>query len=290
MPVADFAQGVERSFPMIGQKVAWAQGKATAPATAQLANAGKDPSNGKSFFENLLDIVNPLEHLPVVDTIYSKLTGDTPGDFEKIAGDTLYGGPMGFVTSLAGVGFEKITGKSLGDTVWDWVFGDDKSTVLASNAKTGAKSAAARATPSTATPGSSTLATASPRILNPLPPRGAGPSVALPHPAIQRAPMAGFGAMAASPSTVAPAMSVASPKKTTAPDAKPAAPAKPAKPDPNAKIADSNIPTLTTAGEQALLAALNRDGYRSDLGQRALFAYQKTMGLNGAAAVAAPAP
>ena len=43
----------------------------------------------------------------------------------KDAGDTLYGGPIGLVSSLANIACEKITGKSVGDTVWDWVTGQD---------------------------------------------------------------------------------------------------------------------------------------------------------------------
>ncbi len=51
-------------------------------------------------FHGLLEIVNPLEHLPVVSTIYQAVTGDHPSPGEQIVGDTLYGGPLGLATAV----------------------------------------------------------------------------------------------------------------------------------------------------------------------------------------------
>jgi len=76
-------------------------------------------------FADFLDIVNPLEHIPVVSTLYRAITGDRPGTFEKIAGDGLYGGFTGFVSSLADSAFQAVTGKSVGDTVLAFLTGDD---------------------------------------------------------------------------------------------------------------------------------------------------------------------
>lgn len=87
----------------------------SAPAAAP---AQDDPDSGFSF-KDLLDIVNPLQHIPVVGTLYRHITGDTIKTFPKIAGDTLYGGVEGFAGSLADTIFEKVTGKSFGDTIYD---------------------------------------------------------------------------------------------------------------------------------------------------------------------------
>src|SRR5204862_343046 len=86
-------------------------------------------------FEDLLDIVNPLQHLPVIGTLYRAITGDKMGTVEKIAGDTLYGGLWGAVGSLADTAFEAITGKDFGSTVLALVTGsdDDKPVALAQN-------------------------------------------------------------------------------------------------------------------------------------------------------------
>ena len=69
-------------------------------------------------------MINPLQHLPVVGTIYRAITGEHIGPIEKIAGDTLYGGLWGAVTAIADVAFEAVTGKSVEDTVLAWFKGD----------------------------------------------------------------------------------------------------------------------------------------------------------------------
>ena len=212
MPVADYAHGVQRSFPMIGQSLSWAQGKDApkpqgAPAVA---------SNGKSFWDNVLDIVNPLEHLPVIGAIYRNITGDKPGDLEKVAGDTLYGGPIGLASSLADVAFEKITGKDFEDTVLGFFDGGGKTTAVAATTNSGAK-----------------------------------PLNALPVRATLAAPVA----------TLAPTPIV------------PVSTAKPA----DAKQAST---ASSDANTQALMASISQSGVDSDLGMRALFAYQKSMGLS----------
>jgi hypothetical protein len=76
-------------------------------------------------FADLLDIVNPLQHIPVISTLYRSITGDKMGTPEKIAGDTLYGGVIGLVASLADTAFKEITGKDVGDTVLAFLTGDD---------------------------------------------------------------------------------------------------------------------------------------------------------------------
>lgn len=82
-------------------------------------------------FADFLDIVNPLEHIPVVSTLYRAITGDRPGTFEKIAGDGLYGGFVGFVSSLADSAFQAVTGKNVGDTVLAFLTADDATQLAA---------------------------------------------------------------------------------------------------------------------------------------------------------------
>lgn len=79
-------------------------------------------------FDDLLDIVNPLQHLPVVGTLYRAITHDTIKTPEKIIGDTIFGGLMGFVSSVADVAFEQITGRNFGDTVLSLFIGDHDAT------------------------------------------------------------------------------------------------------------------------------------------------------------------
>lgn len=98
------------------------------PQTADIKGAAKE----EDFFDHLLDVINPFQHLPVIGTLYRAQTGDKMGSVEKIAGDALYGGLWGAVTAVADVAFEAITGKSVEDTVLAWFSDDNKPATLAS--------------------------------------------------------------------------------------------------------------------------------------------------------------
>jgi hypothetical protein len=74
-------------------------------------HAWKDGGPG---FHDFLDAINPLQHIPVVSAIYRWLTGDVPGNVAQLAGDTLYGGPVGLATGLFGIAFKEETGKDPG--------------------------------------------------------------------------------------------------------------------------------------------------------------------------------
>ncbi|HEY1877520.1 MAG TPA: hypothetical protein VGG66_08615 [Rhizomicrobium sp.] len=119
-----------------------------APASGAAANP--DPTKpDEGFFHHLLDVVNPLQHLPVIATIYRAITGEHIGAVERIAGDTLYGGLWGAVSSVADVAFEGITGKSVEDTVLSWFKSDTGSRVASIAAP---QISAARSLPSSDTP------------------------------------------------------------------------------------------------------------------------------------------
>ena len=98
---------------------------AVVPASADKSSAAPH----ESFFHHLWDVVNPLQHLPVIGTIYRAITGEHLDAVEKIAGDTLYGGLWGAVSSIADVAFEGITGKSFEDTALALFKSDDKTRV-----------------------------------------------------------------------------------------------------------------------------------------------------------------
>jgi len=89
-------------------------------AAAAAAPAAKAASGGgllDTAFDDLLDIVNPLQHLPVIGTLYRAITGDTIGTVARIAGDALYGGVWGAAGAAADSVFEAATGKDFGSTV-----------------------------------------------------------------------------------------------------------------------------------------------------------------------------
>ena len=107
------------------------------PATENVTStATKTGNQDEGFFHHLLDVVNPLQHLPVIGTIYRAITGEHIGPVEKIAGDALYGGLWGAVSSVADVALEQITGKSAEDTVMGWLKGSSDTEVAKITAPT----------------------------------------------------------------------------------------------------------------------------------------------------------
>ena len=51
-------------------------------------------------FKDVLDVINPLQHIPIVSTIYRNVTGDTMNDVPKFLGSALFNGPVGLITAL----------------------------------------------------------------------------------------------------------------------------------------------------------------------------------------------
>lgn len=82
-----------------------------APAAAQNTDSGADFG---TFLDTLLDIINPLQHLPVVSTLYRSITGDTIGGPARLVGDALYGGPIGAASAMVNLIVEKETGSDIG--------------------------------------------------------------------------------------------------------------------------------------------------------------------------------
>ncbi|MHA1598411.1 MAG: hypothetical protein ACTSV1_06775 [Alphaproteobacteria bacterium] len=76
-------------------------------------------------FLDFLDIINPLQHIPIVGSAYRELTGDEIDPASRVIGGTLFGGPIGTVASLVNVSLEQETGKDMGDHVIAFFGGDD---------------------------------------------------------------------------------------------------------------------------------------------------------------------
>ena len=103
------------------------------PATGQIPHDGASPpaldgspagdgnepfslwgSDGLTFGD-ILDIINPLQHIPIVSTIYRAITGDDIAAAPKIAGGALFGGVIGLVVSIIDTAIEQITGQDTGE-------------------------------------------------------------------------------------------------------------------------------------------------------------------------------
>lgn len=64
---------------------------------------------------DVIDVINPLHHLPVVGTVYRKVTDDSLHPISGIIGGALYGGPIGAITGTANAISKVQTGKDLGE-------------------------------------------------------------------------------------------------------------------------------------------------------------------------------
>ena len=86
-------------------------------------------------FGDLLDIINPLQHIPVISTIYRALTDDQIEPGSRLAGGALFGGGIGFASALFNAVLENATGQDIGEHALAFVgIGgeSDSSTKLAS--------------------------------------------------------------------------------------------------------------------------------------------------------------
>ena len=93
-------------------------------------------------FDDFVDMVNPLQHIPVLSALYRSLDGDTINPVSRVVGDIMYSGPMGAVSAaISGLGaianniLESQTGNDVTGTVLASLFGtdDQAATSVASN-------------------------------------------------------------------------------------------------------------------------------------------------------------
>lgn len=71
----------------------------------------------KPGFADLVDIINPLQHIPVVGHVYRRMTGDEISPPAQFIGSALYGGPLGAVAALTDIAVREQTGKGSIDTM-----------------------------------------------------------------------------------------------------------------------------------------------------------------------------
>lgn len=87
----------------------------TISPAAQASGTGFFSGGDVPSFADLVDTVNPLQHIPIVSSIYRAVSGDTtPSAVAQLAGGALFGGPLGFLAGLADVIFEQVTGHDVG--------------------------------------------------------------------------------------------------------------------------------------------------------------------------------
>lgn len=86
-------------------------GVSAAPSESGLRLWGGDEFS----FEDLLDLINPLQHIPIVSNLYRAATGDEIGAVARIFGGALLGGPIGAIAAVVNSAVESGSGKDLGE-------------------------------------------------------------------------------------------------------------------------------------------------------------------------------
>ncbi|WP_052657690.1 hypothetical protein [Thalassospira sp. HJ] len=72
-------------------------------------------------FTDILDVINPLQHIPGVGMIYRSLTGDEIGNGARVAGGGLFGGVFGLAGAAIDAVVDAVTGDDTGSHVMAFV-------------------------------------------------------------------------------------------------------------------------------------------------------------------------
>ncbi|HTH16525.1 MAG TPA: hypothetical protein VL974_07725 [Magnetospirillum sp.] len=166
-----FYQDPER-LPIGLPKSAESTDQAAASADGKHLSMFAEGDDAPSFWD-LLDVINPLQHIPIVNDIYRDLTGDKIGVGARLLGGTLFGGPIGLAAATVNCLVEESTGKDTGEHLLA-LFKDDEPespqapapTMVADSAKTDSP-AAAPAVSSSPAQAAAPSATAAPVIALP---------------------------------------------------------------------------------------------------------------------------
>lgn len=81
----------------------------------QDTNTQKETTDKPFGFFDLIDIINPLQHIPLVNLAYRAITGDEIRPALQIVGGAIFGGPLGAASGLINAMVEDQTGQSLAE-------------------------------------------------------------------------------------------------------------------------------------------------------------------------------
>jgi hypothetical protein len=80
------------------------------------ASVGGEPSPTPKF-SDFVALLNPLQNLPVVGTIYRQMTGDVPHPAARVIGGLIWGGPIGLIGAALTYVAEQVSGKGTTEIV-----------------------------------------------------------------------------------------------------------------------------------------------------------------------------
>ncbi len=87
---------------------------------------GRTPESGHLAFGDIVDTLNPLQHIPLISEIYRGVTGDGISAHARIAGGALWGGPLGLVASVASLAVGGNGKDGAGDRIYASLFGGEE--------------------------------------------------------------------------------------------------------------------------------------------------------------------
>tara|TARA_R110002110_G_scaffold415612_4_gene651951 strand:+ start:26919 stop:27749 length:831 start_codon:yes stop_codon:yes gene_type:complete len=109
-------------------------------AIARIGGGAKgEGGEEEGFFETLLDVINPLQHIPLVSNLYREITGDEISPSARILGGGLFGGPIGLASATANAIFEQASGDDLMGHALAMVSGDSEPKIAAQQANAGGR-------------------------------------------------------------------------------------------------------------------------------------------------------
>lgn len=116
----------ERLAYNINMRAPAADGSAPPPPSGQATPADSNFFGPEGFtFDTFLDIVNPLQHLPIVSMVYRAVTGDQISPGARVIGGGLFGGPAGAIFGALDAAIaESSGGKDLGAIALNTITGD----------------------------------------------------------------------------------------------------------------------------------------------------------------------
>lgn len=88
------------------------------------------PIDAEYTFRDLLDVINPLHHIPIVSHFYREATGDEIKGASRVLGGGLYGGPVGMVVGLINAMSEEHTGRDVSGHAIAMFRGEDAEEIL----------------------------------------------------------------------------------------------------------------------------------------------------------------
>ncbi len=93
------------------------------PGSTNLQMFGAE--DGEPSFWDFVDVINPLQHLPVISTLYRDITGDKIGVGARLVGGALFGGVLGLGAATANCLLEESSGRDLGGHALAMLRGDE---------------------------------------------------------------------------------------------------------------------------------------------------------------------